>query len=236
MKHSAILIGLCLLAGALHAQREQDLSDAERTRQRSVPVPRAYGTDTLLRAVFEKRDWKPDAIQQAQQVGWGAPSDQIPLDSFYEAAKQWCCERMGADRFYKQVRVDWRTLKDERSKSIYYIRFYYFPEGMSDAMVCLNFRYYYFLDRREIYPPENLRDIRTDSTAYTFPFSRERAIQVARDSVVGQDPAIVIRVPEFTDDFHWQFHIDTKAKGIKSFWVDARTGYVGELKTSWRID
>ncbi len=236
MKKPPLFILILLIVGPLQAQRGMNLSEAELKRQRSIPVPRTSGVDTLFKVIFQSGDWNADAIRRFQESGWCKPSDRIPLDSFYEASKQWCIDRMGADRFYRNVKIDWQSLKDEMSKDIYWIRFYYFPDSLTDAMVTCKFRYYYFMGRKEIYPPENLRDIRLDATAYSFPVTQQKAIQIARDSVVGQDSAIKIRPPQFTDDFEWRFSIDTGKNGIKSFYIDARTGLVRDLKVAWRID
>ena len=236
MKLLLLFMLLYLTAASLQAQRGMDLSEAELKRQRSIPVPNASGTDTLFSAIFQSGDWKEDAIRRFREAGWCKPSDRIPLDSFYEASKQWCIDRMGADRFYRNVRIDWQSMKDELSKDIYSIRFYYFPDSLTDAMVTCKFRYYYFMGRKEIYPPENLPDIRRDAAAYSFPVTQQQAIQIARDSVVGPDSAINIRSPQFTDGFEWRFSVDTGKNGIKSFYVDARTGLVRDLKVAWRID
>lgn len=235
MKYTAILFTGFLLAGTpLHAQRSrEERSEAESRRLNSLFIPQAPGIDTVFNLIFKTLGSEREPFQR---YGWSKPSSQIPLDSFYEASKQWCVERMGSERFYRDVRVDWHSFKEESAKDIYYIRFYFFPEGLTDAMAIFTFRYYYFMGQKQIYPPENLRDLRLDAEGYHFPVTQAQALQIARDSVVGAEATIVVRRPEFTDDFRWRFSVDTGRTGIKSFFIDARTGAVQDLKVSRRID
>ena len=198
-------------------------------------IPPDILLDSLVHYIYNFNPSKY-GIAYSQKFGWLKPSDQFDSNAFFEWAKQYCIERVGEAYFYDHFRVNRRSFKDHDDSEIYEIRFYFFPPGFAYDHVQVVFKKFVFLGIEEVETPAHLPDCRSDTTACTFPITRQRAKQIARQQVL-KDRDMHLLIKGLTDDLKWEGQVYTDGRWYgESFTIDARTGDVTTPKAWRRID